>query len=315
MIARLITNLSCFRPSSILLLFGLLVSASTFAQQLVEREFVLPVVADATISSLSPDANYGTNPDLIALSWETNTTYFTFRSLFRFDLSQLPQGELLGADLELFATTNSGNPTHYGHNEALILQIIEPWDQETVTWNSQPASTTDGGVFMPRSDYPQQDYQGIDVSQSMAAAMQESHGNYGFVFQLQSETIYKSLNFASSDHFNDSLHPVLRVTMLVEEVSTSTHEVNLLGDVGLSPNPATTTQPVTLDVITHKAGEVTLETYDMTGRLLSCNNMGWQSAGEHNLRIPVQGWADGMLVSRVLIDDQSAGTFRHYFRQ
>ena len=315
MIARHTTNLSCFHPVSILVLLAVLASASTSAQQLVEREFVLPVVADATISSLSPDANYGTNPDLIALSWETNTTYFTFRSLFNFDLSQLPQGELLGAELELFATTNSGNPTHYGQNEALILQIIEPWDQESVTWNTQPASTTDGGVFMPRSDYPQQDYQGIDVSQATAAAMQESRGNYGFVFQLQSETIYKSLNFASSDHFNDSLHPVLRVTMLVEEVSTSTQEVDLLGNASLAPNPATSTQPVNLDIATLKAGEVILETYDMTGRLLSRNNMGWQSAGEHRLRVPVEGWAEGMLVSRVLIDDQSAGTIRHHFRQ
>lgn len=301
---------SSFRPL-VSLFFAAAILVTTQANaQMVEQEFLLPAVSDATVSSLDGSANYGSNPDLIALTWETNTEQFTFRSYFRFDLSSLPEGELVDATLSLFATSNSGNPQHYGFNEALLLRVEENWAQETITWDNQPSTTIEEAVFIPRSDEPGQHYDQLSISSSVEASINSNSPDMGFALQLQSETIYKSLNFASSDHPNEELHPVLRVTMNVPDGSTGfDDDFTMLSGLNVYPNPCIG-QKVMLAFTLDEAAEIEVEILDGIGRQLESAGPFMKGVGDGSIELHSSDLPSGHLFVRLLADGRQAGTMR-----
>lgn len=78
----------------------------------------------------------------------------TSRSFISFDLTALPaNAEIVSARLSLF-----GLPSYYtipqgnqGANNLLIQRVLGDWNQTTVTWNTQPATTTSGQVELPQT--------------------------------------------------------------------------------------------------------------------------------------------------------------------
>ena len=64
----------------------------------------------------------------------------------------------------------------------------------TVTWQTQPTTTTTDQILIPHTDQPFLDLTDLDVK-SLIDAMR-TNGNYGFMLTLQSETIYSIGSFA-----------------------------------------------------------------------------------------------------------------------
>ncbi|GEM_PF-1091292 len=295
--------------SALFLVVCLLFPAALYAQWV--EEVVIPATEDATVSSLDSSANYGQNPDLIALAWSANDRDFVLRSLMRFELPELADGEiLLGATLSMFATTGSTNPGHLGFNDALITRINGSWIPNEVTWQNQPAVVTDHAVFLPRSDAPDQDFINLEVTGLVQDMLSETGTEpQGLRIQLQSESVFRSINFASSDHPDASRHPIL--TLQIQRVgSTGFGSVAKPADLqaAFGPNPLQDQLSLTVQLKTAQAAN--LEVYDASGRLVEQLDLGKLPSGETALLLPATAWPSGSLLFRVVLDNGTVSAVR-----
>jgi hypothetical protein len=176
---------------------------------------------DAFLSSLAPTTNYATHQDFISTAWTVNGNPITVRSLLQFpQLSGIPSTALVtNATLDLyFNPTSSNGPNHSqlsGSNASTLLRVTGAWNESTVTWNTQPATstgtTTTDIVALPASSSGTQNYS-INVTDMVQFWVANPTQNFGFLLRLVTESYYRRLLFASSDHPTTSLHPRLCVS-------------------------------------------------------------------------------------------------------
>lgn len=179
----------------------------------------------ATIDSISPaDMNFANDTVLWMKDWTWNAigcSGGTVRSLLCFTgLDSIPQNAtILSATLRLYGTNADRNtsypgaPSGFYANTVVVQQVIYPWDENTVTWNTQPTTTTVNQFTLPQST---SEYNwNCSVSNSNLVAMVQSMvsgNNYGFLLKLQNEAHYRNLVFSSSDCSDSTLWPELEVT-------------------------------------------------------------------------------------------------------
>ena len=148
----------------------------------------------------------------------------TIRSLLCFtELSTIPSNAVIvSATLRLYGVTSDRNtsypgaPASYYENTVVVQQITSPWNENTVTWNTQPSTTTANQFIIPQST-SEYNWNYSNSSPELVAMVQNmvSGNNYGFMLRLQTEQHYRNMVFASSDHPDASLHPELEVTYRV----------------------------------------------------------------------------------------------------
>jgi titin len=168
---------------------------------------------DAPITNYAPDINYETSELLRSMAWTNSGATMDFRSLLWFDLSSIPaDAHIAEAKLSLYYYHPTDHPhsSTSGPNTSQLLRITESWDVTTVTWNNQPATTTEAAATVPMSMSPFQDYESIDVTELIRAIRQAE--NYGFMLKLANEQKYRTLFFASSEHTDATKHPRLTIT-------------------------------------------------------------------------------------------------------
>lgn len=179
-------------------------------------------------------SNSGLNNVLRAETWKWDPSNFdTIRGLIYFDLSYLPQNaQIVSAHLDLFFFRNTNFTPQTGENAALLENITEPWVENTVTWNNQPATDSTLRVLLPKSTSSTQDYLNIDVTNLAKAQLQNNL--HGWMLKLQTETGFNGLTFASSENTNASLRPRLRITYTGTNSTPSKEKEK----VSIYPNPA-----------------------------------------------------------------------------
>lgn len=173
------------------------------------------------------DRNFGTEETLWMKDWTWNAigcSGGTIRSLLCFtELSTIPSNAVIvSATLRLYGVTSdrntsySGAPASYYENTVVVQQVTSPWNENTVTWNTQPSTTTANQFIIPQST-SQYNWNYTNSSSELVAMVQNmvSGNNYGFMLRLQTEQHYRNMVFASSDHPDASLHPELEVTYKV----------------------------------------------------------------------------------------------------
>ena len=175
---------------------------------------------DAVIDSIAPTTNLGNTTYLAIEAWTQNkqTNFRAQRSLLDFDYSSIPSGAIINkATLTLYADTTfnysggvvpDGHSTLSGSNSWGIYQITSPWNEQTVTWNLQPATGTMPAISLPASTSASQAYV-IDVTSLVASEIANPNSYYGFYMKLDNEQYYRSVYFYSSDDSHTSLHPKL----------------------------------------------------------------------------------------------------------
>jgi hypothetical protein len=190
---------------------------------------------DASIGSLNGNLNDNNTPELWLDAWTWNSVPGTVRSFLKFDeLSTIPAcATIIGAELKLYGVTyytnidpvgNScypGSPySSYCPNQGFIQKVTSSWDAQTVTWNTQPTTTTVNQIIIPAST-SQWNEHFTDNSANIVAMVQDwvsnPATNYGFMLRMETEARYRCIFFASSDHPVDSLHPELTVTYLLND--------------------------------------------------------------------------------------------------
>lgn len=105
----------------------------------------LTAIQDSYISSASPDANYGTGVSL-QVGRTTTPISVTYRALAAFDLAALPSDAvILTATLQVYQTSGSGF-------DIKAQALTAAWSESAVTWNNQPAFTTQDEVLESSPD-------------------------------------------------------------------------------------------------------------------------------------------------------------------
>ncbi len=167
---------------------------------------------DALIRTDSANINYGTSADFPANTWTAQGVFFIERSLIFFDLTVIPvNSTVISAELSFSTNQNSGNyQLDAGQNASYLLRVLNPWNQMTVTWNNQPAFSMTSPVILPQSTSDTQHYY-VDVTTHVADMVANPSTNYGWMFKLQTEALYRCLDFASSNNPVASWRPKLTV--------------------------------------------------------------------------------------------------------
>ena len=99
-----------------------------------QTEVTLFAVADATVESWQPNANFGSATTLDLLCCGIDAVQEAL-FLVRFDLTSLPADAVIdSANLQLYLTAASGaSPV-----SVAVSYVTGPWDEHTVTWNDFP---------------------------------------------------------------------------------------------------------------------------------------------------------------------------------
>ncbi len=106
----------------------------------IQSTVTLTAVADATLKSWQPDANFGSEQTLEIGHSEIDGPQST-AILLRFDVSSLPANAIIdSASLELYLESSSGlDPVGLG-----IYYVNDAWTEAGVTWNTAPTVATTG---------------------------------------------------------------------------------------------------------------------------------------------------------------------------
>lgn len=174
------------------------------------------------------DENLGDNPQLVANAWTYQSEPGIVRSVFSFDLSPVPQGSsVVSAYLSLYAWNSDQSQGPHsalsGSNDFLLKRITSYWQEETVTWNTQPATTNTNQLLLEGTDDPAKDYLDIDVTALVTDMVNDPGNSFGFMIRLQTEQYYRRINFCSSDHVDPVKHPRLVVTYFEGDTCTVFH--------------------------------------------------------------------------------------------
>ncbi|MGD8966322.1 MAG: DNRLRE domain-containing protein, partial [Anaerolineae bacterium] len=162
---------------------------------------VLNPVADAYVSYAAPDTNYGAAATLYVGKSETTIG----RSLFQFDLSDIPAGStVISASFEAYLLAFSTSPPLL---DVELKQVDDPWVELKVTWNTQPGTASIGkvngvGVAMGTYDW--------DVA-GLVQGWLDGTANHGLALWSDKESIFGWRGFASLQSVSPPSPPRLAI--------------------------------------------------------------------------------------------------------
>ena len=168
--------------------------------------------------SLSANTNYSAYKMIAMQAWTMGGQTRYKRTAMKFVLDDIPVGSrIVSATLYFYSdpTRNStsdgeGNSQLSGSNAFYVERIVQAWNEQTVTWNTQPPSTTDGRILIPASSSTTENIQ-IDLTNMVQTWINTPSLNYGINLFLQTESHYRSRHYGSMEHTNSAIHPKLIV--------------------------------------------------------------------------------------------------------
>ncbi len=131
------------------------------------------------------NTNYYNQARNLASAWTSGGSPTFFRTLFRFNLSNIPSGAVIqSATLYLYSdptsTTvgpTSNSPTS-GSNSVYFEKVASNWGETAVTWNNQPATTTTGRIWQSASTSATENIQ-VNVTSFVQDWVNSPSANYG----------------------------------------------------------------------------------------------------------------------------------------
>ena len=228
---------------------------------------------DACIVSKNNTTNFGNNPDFPAVAWTNGGSPSNARGLLEFDLSAIPNGATISsAKLSLYSFNSPSNGSHStmsGSNESLLRRITSPWNENTVTWDNQPSTTTVNQVTLPASTNAIQHYLDINVTNLIQDMINDPSNSHGFLIQLVTEQYYRRMVFASSDASDTSLHPKLEICYIPNQAQTSEkiRKLDREFEMRIYPNPSS--DFITLDLSDYEMETYSIEIVNSTGQTVS----------------------------------------------
>lgn len=202
-----------------------------------------PYDTNGTVLGTQNPSNMGIPTNLFySATWTCSGPVCLDRGLIKFNLSSIPNNAIItSASLSLYPDNSApvgyaGQPTYGSNNAGWLQRITAPWTYNTISWNTQPTTTTANEVALAQSTLPSEDYV-LNVTQLIKDIM-TSGNNYGFEILQQNEaTPYQSLIFGSSSNADSTIRPKLEICYTTTTSISSVSNPNL--DIIVYPNPAT----------------------------------------------------------------------------
>ena len=180
---------------------------------------------DAMISNLEPDRNFG-DWKFFEATFITEPVLTVMRSnnsLIWFDLNTLPKSAIIKKvtlrliydlplvwDSVIFSPDGSTVPEWCG---GVLQKIVEPWEEDKVTWDNQPKTVEVGQVyispFILNANFITVDVTPLYVPSATTDPVE--YPNYGMYFRLWPQEWVPGFRFGSSDNADVSLRPELTV--------------------------------------------------------------------------------------------------------
>ena len=184
---------------------------------------------DAYVEKSQPNTNYGNTTALIALNYVTGNPLY--RAMLKFDLNSIPSNApIISAKLSLYSDSVSTYGTT--HKSFYIRQITQPWNEQTVTWNTQPTFTELNRIAIADGVSPFQDITNIAVQNSVKQWSQHPTDNNGWMLTRQTEAgnPVGFVHFASGDYSVASRRPKLVLQYAYAKIDTSAATTFCNGD-------------------------------------------------------------------------------------
>ena len=108
--------------------------------------------------------------------------------------------------IQIIHTTNGGQAET---NTSEVYRVIEPWEEDQVSWVTQPNVDLNGVVEIPQNN--NYNLIEVDVTDMVQTMIDNPDNSFGFLLRQKDENPYGSMSFASSDYPDYSRAPELIV--------------------------------------------------------------------------------------------------------
>lgn len=156
---------------------------------------------DAIVDYTNPTINYG---NVVFLVVSSNSEIY--RSYLQFDLSDVPQNAVIvSADLGLCYVSSYILTSYFPVG---LYEVTESWEEDTITWDNQPASSTEAEDIQDISTISTGDFVYWEIDDLVEGWHDGSIANYGVVLRDTDESSADGIIwFWSSEYGSD--HPKL----------------------------------------------------------------------------------------------------------
>lgn len=231
------------------------------------------------------NANFVAHPDFLASAWTKNGAPSLVRSLIKFDLSQLPaNATILSARLDLYhynSLINSGHSQLSGPNLAKLLPVTAAWDSTAVTWNNQPGTTLQNAIDLPTTLNDSVHVLNIDLTILVKNWFAKPQSNHGMLIQLDLESPYRAMLFASSRNPIATKRPRLTIVYVEEDEPPLLDSLQIMIPNVFTPNEDGTSDTYRIEAMNIASYQISI--FNRWGSLLFHANQPEDSwAGTYN---------------------------------
>jgi alpha-tubulin suppressor-like RCC1 family protein len=178
--------------------------------------------------------NFGTNTRFYAGEWSASNYRVNQRSVMDFDVASIPaDAVILEAKLSLYSMSPQTNDDYrhsssliklnsvYKSNASFIERITTSWTESTVTYSTQPATSTSHRLVLQESQASDQNYVDYDVTGMVQDMLNNPGESFGFMLRLENETKYCRMAFCSREFPDTARWPRLVVKYTIADKLSS----------------------------------------------------------------------------------------------
>ena len=210
---------------------------------------------------------------LIVADWTSGGSPHIWRAYLKFDLSFIdPHATIDTAYLSFYANATSpsgnvGHPTWGTDNASKIYRITSSWDTTTLTWTTQPTTSSTNSISLPQSTSDIEDYVNLDATALIQDIITSGANNGILLRHVQETTPLNSMIFYTPAAYSVDSNkvPRLYVHWTAPLVVDNIDKNNL--SVKVYPNPVQG-QKVTVEVSGSRTSDYTCLLTDITGRIV-----------------------------------------------
>lgn len=166
--------------------------------------------SDAIISNILNDKNFFDEPNMHLYAALNDSQPNITRGLINF--KEIPKNTIIDSAYLYFKfnTESIFGKENFGENYFSISRIISPWDEQVVTWNTQPITSPFNVVYSDKVEL-NNDPERINVTKIVQEISDDYDNSYGFQLKLINENQNAILIMASADNPKEELRPTLKV--------------------------------------------------------------------------------------------------------